>query len=205
MPKREGSVETVREICIDPQPSGLRAVYLVETRSEEESREIDKLFLELESQIQVRQLCRGKLVSYVVQAHESDASVLDEIEDILKKSYAFVVTQRSFDDLICRIVRELCEDTGSKLSAIPKCNICGKVEPFPNTVVNLSDDDGSVLISRNYCSSCTAEASAPSNKEFIKSLLAADKRDFRKIESAELVRHPSRKQSIRFRVKDFTS
>ena len=204
MPKREGSVETVREICIDPQPSGLRAVYLVETRSDEEAREIGKLFSELESELQMRQLSKGKLVSYVVQAHESDASVLDDIEDILKKNYAFVVTQRSFDELICRIVRELSEDTASKLFPIPKCNICGKVEPFPNIVVNLSGEDGSLLISRSYCASCTAEASAPSNKEFIKSLLAADKRDFRQIERAELVRHPSRKQPICFRIKDFS-
>lgn len=201
MPRPGKSVETVSEIRIDPQPSGLRAVYLVEIRSPEEAREVGTLFSELESRVQVRQLCRGKLVSFAVQAHESDAQLLDEIEDVLKTNYGFVVTQRSFDEVIYRIVSELCLDTGSKLLPMPSCNICGKVDPFPSTVISLSDEDGSVLASRSYCARCTAEASAPNNKDFVLSLLAADKRDFSKIEQAELVRHPSRKQPIRFRIK----
>ncbi|MEN6355458.1 MAG: hypothetical protein ABFD83_00075 [Armatimonadota bacterium] len=204
MPGKVGAVETVREICVDPKPNGMRAVYLVETRSNNEEREIDRLFSELEPELMIRQLSKGRLASYVVQAHECNESMLDEIEDILKENYAFVVTQRSFDELSCRIIKELAEHTGSKLLAVPKCNICGKVEPFPTIVVNFSDDDGSVLLSRSYCASCTAEASATgnkaSNKEFIKSLLSADKRDFRMIEHAQLVRRPSRKQPIRYRV-----
>lgn len=201
MPRQQELIDSVSEILVDPQPKGLRAVYLVETRTASESAEVERLFRELESRLQVRQLCRGKLVSYAVQADESDALVLDEIEEILKQNYAFVVMQRSFDELICRIVKELCKDTGSKLIAIPKCNICGKQEPFPGLVVNLADEDGSVISSRNYCSTCAAGTSASSNKEFVRSLLAADERDFGGLERAELVRHPSRKQPIRFMIK----
>lgn len=200
MPIQKKNIQNVSEIRIDPQPIGLRAVYLVETRSKEESEEINKLFCELESQIQVRMLCDGKLVSYAIQALESDSSLLDELEDVLRENYGFVVSHRSFDDVIYRIVNELSRDTGSKLLPIPTCNICGKTDPFPNTVVSLSDEDGSVLISRCYCGSCTAGANATSNKEFIRSLLMADERDFSKLEQAELVRHPSRKQPIRFKV-----
>ncbi|MCL5104172.1 MAG: hypothetical protein M1133_08665 [Armatimonadetes bacterium] len=195
-------MDIVSEICVDQQPSGLSAVYLVETRSPEEAAEIGKLFADLQSHIQVRQLCKGKLVSYAVQADDSHSGVLDEIEDILKRNYAFVVTQRSFDDLICRIVEELSRDTGSRLLSIPHCNICGKREPFPNMVVKLTDEEGSVLISRSYCARCTAEAAAPNNKEFVRSLLAADERDFGRLAHAELVRRPSRKQPIRFKIKD---
>lgn len=201
MPRRGEAVETVKEICVDPQPGGLSAVYLVETRSPDEAAEIGKLFAEMQSHIQVRQLCKGKLVSYAVQADESHANVLDEIEEILKQSYAFVVTQRSFDDLICRIVEELSKDTGSKLVPIPHCNICGKREPFPSMVVSLTDEDGALLTSRSYCGRCTAEAAAPNNKEFVRSLLAADERDFGKLARAELVRRPSRKQPIVFQIK----
>lgn len=200
MPAKVGIDNTIREICVDPQPNGLRAVYLVETRSSEEEQEVENIFSALESQLEVRQLTKGKLVSFVVQAHESDAEIIDEIEDVLKKSYVFVVTQRSFDELICRIINELSRQTDSKVLPIPKCNICGKVEPFPSTVVNLSGEDGSVLVSRNYCACCTAEACAPNNKDFIKSLLAADKRNFGKIERAQLVRHRSRKQPLRYLV-----
>lgn len=201
MPKQQTTTGTVSEIRIDPQPSGLRAVFMVETRNLQEAREIHSMFDELSSRIQVKQLCKGTLVSYAVQAHESDADILDEIETVLKSSYGFVVTQRSFDDLIYRIVTELCKDTGSKLLSISRCNICGQIEPFPNTVVSLTGADGSVLMSRAYCSRCTAQSVAPSNKEFVRSLLSADKRDFSKLAQAELVRHPSRKQPVRFRIK----
>lgn len=204
MPDKMGAVETVREICVDPKPNGMRAVYLVETRSDKEEQDIARLFAELEPELMIRQLSKGRLVSYVVQADKSNANLLDEIEDILKTNYAFVVTQRSFDELSCRIIKELVAHTASRLLAVPKCNICGKVEPFPTTVVNFSDEEGSVVLSRNYCASCTTEASATSNKanniEFIRSLLAADKRDFRMIEHAQLVRKPSRKQPIRYRI-----
>ena len=200
MARLQRHVATVREICVDPRPSGLRAVYLVETRSAEEAREIAKLFSELETHIQVRQLCKGRLVSYVVQAHQCDSSLLDDVENILKSSHAFVVSQGSFDEVIYRIVRELAQDTGSSLLPMSHCHICGKTEPFPNTVVNLSDEDGYVVMSRHYCGSCTAEAAAPTNKQFVRSLLAADRRDFGGLVQAELVRHRSR-QNVRFKIK----
>lgn len=189
------------EVSVDPRPAGLRAVYLVETRSTDEAGEVAKLFVDLETRIQVRQLCTGKLVSYAVQMHDSDSSVLDEIESMLKGHYDFVVMQRSFDETIYRIVRELCSDTGSKLLASPQCNICGRTEPFPSVVVNLSDDEGRVCASRNYCATCAAAATATSNKEFVRSLLTSDKKSFRGIERAELVRRPSRKQPMRFKIK----
>lgn len=191
---------TFSEVRVDPQPAGLRAVYLVETSVPDEVRTVVKLFADLGTRIQVRQLCTGKLVSYAVQMHDSDSSVLDHIEATLKGNYGFVVTQRSFDEIIYRIVKELCSDTGSKLLPVSRCNICGGTEPFPNVVVSLSDDQGR-LVSRNYCASCVAAATATSNKEFVRSLLASDKRDFRGIERAELVRRPSRKQPIRYRIK----
>lgn len=201
MPKQRLSEEAVSEISVNPQPGGLRAVYLVETRSHDETREIGKIFDGLRLRMRVEQLSKGKLVSFVVQADQADEPLLDELEGVLKASYGFVVTHRSFDDLIYRIVKELCEDTGSKLLPIPHCNICGKTEPFPNTVVSLSDQGGDVLLSRSYCGSCTAAAVAPSNKEFVRSLLAADKRDFGHLEQAEFVRRPSRKQPMRFKIK----
>lgn len=189
------------EICVDPQPAGVRAVYLVETLDAQEARGIAELFSDLESRIQVRRLCTGKLVSYAVQMHESDSSLLDEIEAMLKGHYTFVVTQRSFDEVIYRIVSELCADTGSKLLPVPHCNICGRTEPFPSVLISLSDEQGRVRTCRNYCASCSAGATATSNKEFVRSLLASDKRKFREIERAELVRRPSRKQPIKFRIR----
>ena len=113
MPRQHTSAQSISEIRVDPKPSGLTAVFMVETRSTEEAREIMDLFGDLESQMQVRQLSKGKLVSYVVQADETDCDMLDEVENVLKENYGFVVTQRSFDEIIYRIVKDLCQDTGS--------------------------------------------------------------------------------------------
>lgn len=189
------------EVSVDPRPAGVKAVYLVETRTSEEAEGVAWLFADLQARVQVRRLSAGKLVSYAVQMHDSDSSVLDEVEAVLKGNYGFVVTQRSFDEVIYRILKELCVDTGSKLLPVSICNICGRTEPFPSVVVNLSDEQGRVRVCRNYCASCAAAATATSNKEFVRSLLASDKRNFRAIERAELVRRPSRKQPIRFRIK----
>lgn len=196
-----GGKASFSEICVDPQPAGLRAVYLVETLDAKEAKDVAELFGDLESRVQIKQLCTGRLVGYAVQMHESDSSLLDEIEAMLKGHYSFVVTQRSFDEVIYRIVTELCADTGSKLLPVPHCNICGRTDPFPSIMVSLSDEQGNTRICRNYCASCTAGATATSNKEFVRSLLASDKRKFSEIERAELVRRPSRKQPIRFQIK----
>jgi len=188
------------EVSVDQQPEGLRAVYLVETRDSEEARQIAKLFGDLQNRVQVLQLSMGKLVSYVVQMCDADSSLLDEIALMLKGHYSFVVTQRSFDEIIYRIVTELCADTSSKLLPVPQCSICGRTEPFPSVVVNLFDEDGQVRLSRSYCASCAASATATSNKEFVRTLLASDKKRIRGIERAQLTRQRSCKQPIRFKI-----
>ena len=195
------SLHHISEICMDPQPTCLKAVFLIETREQTEAREVSKLFSELESQVQVRQLSAGRLVSYCVHALQSDWELLDELEAVLKETYSFVLAQRSFDEVIYRVILDLCRDTNSTILPLSECNICGKTEPFPTIVIGLTQDDGSILASRSYCRRCTAEAGSTNHKEFVRSLLAADEDDFGKLARAELVRHPSRKQPVRFKVK----
>ena len=149
----------------------------------------------------MRRLCDGRLVSYAVQARCSDPTLLDAVDDILRARYAFVVTQRSFDEVIYRIVQDLARDTKSTLLEMPACNICGEPEPFPTTIVSLSDEGGSVRVSRSYCSTCSAGAARTSSKDFIRGLLDADEVDFGRIRQAELVRNPSRSKPVRFKVR----
>lgn len=188
------------EVSVDPQPAGVRAVYLVETRGAEETRAVAGLFRNLESHAEVRQLCSGKLVAFAVQLHQPDVTVLEEIEGALKDHYSFVLTQRSFDELIYRIIKELCADTDSRLLPVSRCNICGCAIPFPSVIVSLFDSQGRAKTCRSYCASCTAGATATSHKEFVRSLLASDKRRFRSIERARLVRRSSRKRPVRFKI-----
>jgi hypothetical protein len=191
----------VKQISADPKPAGMEAVYLVETQTERQARDVHKVFQEFEPHIEVRQLSRGQLVSYAVQLRSDDQSVLDEIDHVLKANFGFVVMQRSFDDLIYRVVTELCNDTGSKLLPIPECHICGRLDPFPDMIVNLASEEGQLMLSRTYCGTCTAGSMARSNKQFVLSLLSADKKDFGELSEAQLVRQRTGKQSIRFKIK----
>lgn len=189
----------VSQISLESGNSGTVAVYLVETTCDEETRSLGNLLDELKPYIDVAQLSRGRLVSYAVQT--KDPSILDELEKALKNNYEFVLIQRSFDPVIYRVVKELCEDTGSRLLTIPRCNICGIPDPFPDTVVTLADDDGDQITSRCYCSTCTASLVARTNKDFVLSLLSADRRDFGRIERSELVRSRARNKYLRYKVK----
>ena len=197
-----GSEESrlVSQIAVDPQPEGTVAVYLVETTSDEEIRSLRKLFEELQPHINVAQLSRGRLITYAVRSSSADSSVLDELETTLKNTYPFVVMQRSFDPVIYSVIKELCKDTGSKLLPISRCNICGKVEPFPDTVITLADENGEALTSRTYCGTCTANLAARTNKDFVLSLLSADRRDFGQVEPSALVRSRGRKHYLRYKL-----
>jgi len=174
MTSRKPSVAAIGGELIEPVPIGARAVYLVETRSQDEAREVERLFDELESRARVCKLCEGKLLSYVVQTSRSDSALLDEIEDVLKATCGFVVTQGSFDEVIYRIVRELCEDTGSTLLPARECDVCGRPEPFPSTVAT-RNGKGLMASSRQCCGGCAAKA----------------------MERAELARRPLRNRQVR--------
>jgi len=191
---------TVSQISVDPGSRGTVAVYLVEAANDEEGRALRSLFEELKPHINVTQLSHGQLVSYAVQTR--DPCVLDELENVLKSTYAFVVMQRSFDSVIYRVVKELCADTGSKLLAIPHCNICGRPDPFPDTVITLADEAGEIVTSRSYCATCTASLAARTNKDFVLSLLAADRRDFGRLEHSKLVRSRARSHYLRYKVRN---
>jgi hypothetical protein len=202
--RRRMPIKAVSQIWLAPQPQGSRAVYLVEARNDDEAQEVSDLFVELEPDLQVRQLSGGKLVSYAVKARQDQQQALTELEHALKSSYGFVILHRSFDEIIYRIVSELCEDTKSQLIPVPRCDICGRIEPFPDTVVNLADQGGTTVVSGSYCGTCTAAFAAQSNKEFLLSLLQADTRDFSALQGMQFVRSRSRNQPIGFRIQSRT-
>jgi hypothetical protein len=191
----------ISQICVEPQPTGLRAVYLVETQSEQQAKELSRHFGDFASALKSYQLSKGKLVSYAVQLRGQDSSILDEIESFLKQNFEFVILHRAFDALIYDIVRELCKDSGSTLAPVPKCDICGKPEPFPETTIRFLDKENVSLDTRLYCATCTAESARRSNKEFLRALLQADRSDFRTLQGADLVRYRTSKKHIAFRIK----
>ena len=199
--RRRMPIKVGGQISLDPQPHGTRAVYMVEGRTNEEAEEVCGLFAELEPLLEIRQLSKGKLVSYAVKTVRDHQQALAELEQALKQNYGFVILHRSFDEVIYKIVSELCGDTGSELIPVPRCNICGRSEPFPDTVINVADQGGNTVASGAYCQTCTAASSGRNNKDFLLSLLHADSRDFSDLENIQLVRAGSRQQSIRYRIR----
>lgn len=200
MPRNRFPIGSVSQICVESQPRGLRAVYLVETQSAQEAADLARFFDDFSCALDSVKLSSGKLVSYAVQLRSQDQSLLEEIERFLKKNFGFVILHRSFDDLIYDIVRELCKDSGSNLLPIHKCDICGKPEPFPETVISILDKSNVNLATRMYCATCTAESAGRSNKEFIMTLLEADRTELSRLSHMDMVRSRSKKH-LAFRIK----
>lgn len=194
-------VGLVSEIYVETQPKGVCAVYLVETRSESETSDLANLFNDFAPNLESLQLSSGKLVSYAVQLRNHDQGLLDQVGDFLKKNFGFVILHRSFDPMIYEIVRELCKDSGSELLHVPKCDICGKTDPFPETLIRLLGPQGTNLATRNYCGTCTAGSAGRSNKEFVMALLEADRGGFGMFRNMNLVRSRSSKKRVAFRIK----
>ena len=201
MPRSRVPVRLVSQICVEPQPKGLRAVYLVKTKNEGEAEELSKLFSDFASVLQALQLSRGKLVSYAVQLEGDDQSLFEEIEAFLRKNFDLVVLHRSFDPLIYDIVRKLCKDSDSDLLSMPKCDICGKSDPFPGTLVSFLDKENVKISTRIYCTTCTTESAGRSSKDFILSLLEADRGKFGILRHSEIVRSRSSKKQLAFRIR----
>ena len=194
-------VGLVTEIYVETQPKGVCAVYLVETQNESETEVLTNVFADFAPNLESLQLSSGKLVSYAVQLRNDDQGLLDQIGDFLKKSFGFVILHRSFDPMIYEIVRELCKDSGSQLLHMPKCDICGKADPFPETVVRLLGPQGISVATRTYCGTCTAESAGRSNKEFVMALLEADRDELGVFRQMNLVRSRSSKRKVAFRIK----
>lgn len=190
----------VNEVAVEYRPAGARVVFLVETTSTEDTVQVDKLFSELAGQYDVTSLCRGKLIGYCIQLSEPADEMLKELEESLRANHPVVVLQNSFDEVAWNLVIGLSKDTGSTVSEVPVCDICGKVEPFPTVTATLLDEVGESIVSRHYCESCSAGNAVTSNKEFLRSLLKSDTMQLTGLENWELTRQSSQKKPMRFRV-----
>jgi len=199
MPHQMTSNKFVSQISVESQPRGLKGVYLVEADSDKEARELTRLFDQFQPMLDSVQLCSGKLVAYAVKLYGEDQSILDELEQMLRANFGFVILHRSFDQLIYDIVRQLCKDSGSKLIPVQRCDICRRAEPFPDVTVNFTGHYGERIDERGYCATCTAESGGRNNKEFVISLLEADRGKFDEVRNVTLVRNRSKKQ-LAFRI-----
>ncbi|MFQ3549907.1 MAG: hypothetical protein SNJ70_09175 [Armatimonadota bacterium] len=167
---------------------GMSAVFLVDTKSIKESREIKNIFKDLAGVLRVRQVCSGKLLGYAVMADKNDSAIIDDIEDILRNSFNLILAQRSLDNITFHIVKELCAGIKGKLMTLPHCNLCGKTIPFPAAELNIKDKSGSVLVTRNYCTGCIGKFYNGSQNCLIDTLAKADHKGLALLTRTNLVR-----------------
>jgi hypothetical protein len=189
---RRGEVSSIVLRTTEP---GCRAVFLVEAHGAGEQRKVQELFDALAELAEVAQLCEGTIMAYALQLHPErcgcpPSALFSKIESALKEEFTFSLVERSFNDVIFHLVQSLCEDSGGLMQPVPRCGICNEPEPFP-TRVTMRDANGRGLIEACYCVRCTSQQADPSDREFLVSLLSADRRGFHGIREADLVEWPA--------------
>lgn len=183
----------VAGLMLQPQVTGVRAVYIVEARNRQERKEIRELFDNIAEVYPVLPLSEGVIMSYVIQV-DGDTSAISEVEQILKTNYAFCVLERSFNDTIYQVIQDLCMETNSRLCRIPHCGICGRLEPFP-TKVSMLDENNLPVMEVHYCSRCVATQANRNEKQALVDLLSHDRRNFSAIREAKLVKRSNRRKT----------
>jgi hypothetical protein len=177
--------KAVSKILLRPTIPGHRAVFLVETQAPGDRQKVRELFQAIGEIADVLQLSDGEIMAYAVQVRD-EATLFAKIETVLKEEFAFSIVERSFTEITYHLVQSLCRESESRLRPVPRCGICGEVDPFPTRVQMLDDQDRGV-IETHYCARCAAQQADPSDQKFLTELLAADRRDFRAIRTARLV------------------
>lgn len=179
-----------KEIMFRPQPVGIQAIYIVEAETPAHAKQADELFKDLESVLQVRRLSRGKLQSYAVQVAPVMSNLLEEVADVLKSVCPQTIYLHPVDSVALELLFELCRITGSKMATVPRCGVCGGWELFPTVTVAIYGQ-GSKPVVRHYCHHCSVATYKPKTSDFVRSLLAADRRGLRKLSRAKLMRRKS--------------
>jgi hypothetical protein len=177
--------KAVSKILLKPTTPGDRAVFIVEARDPADRRKVRELFETVAELAEVAPVSDGEITAYAVQVR-GDTSLFAKIEAVLKEEFFFSIVERSFTDVTYHLIQSLCEESESRLCAVPQCDICAQADPFP-TRVTLRDEKDRDVIEAHYCARCAAEQDHPSREQFLVDLLAADRRDFRGIRDARLV------------------
>lgn len=187
--------ERVNSVELRPATPGSRAVFLVEARGRGERQKVRELFEALAELAEVAPLCQGDMMAYALQLRAGvdggpPGNLFSKIEAVLKEEFAFSLVERSFNEVIYHLVVSLCEDSEGEMLHVPRCGICNEPEPFP-TRVTLRDNSGEGVIEACYCARCSAQQADPSDRQFLRSLLAADRRGFQEMQILDQVDLPA--------------
>lgn len=151
-------------------------MFLVETCSRKEVRQVRELFDLVGRLAQVVPISHGAIMSFAVQAH-SDVSLFGKIECLLKTQFTFSIVERSFSEVTFRLVQSLCADSQTQMVELPECGICAAVDPFPARAT-LELAAGGEPLHAAYCARCAAHLAEEDADRFVLGLVKRDRRRF---------------------------
>jgi len=140
------------------------ALFFAETRNRAEIDELAHLAMDLAQHGEIRRISEGVITAYAVRLPASGAPLLAGLENTLKRDFLFGHVELPFQEIINRVVEDLAVDTGSRLSPVDTCEICGCPEPFPADVQVRGEDGRMRQTSAVYCEVCAAEMAAGNPK-----------------------------------------
>jgi hypothetical protein len=178
-------------VVLEPRPAGSRATYIIKTNTPQELDGVRQFFMGLSELMTVRPLADGPASAYAVEHFQPHPSAYSEIEGLLRRYFEQVVCEHSVDGAVLDLVHTLCSDTGSRELEIERCGICGSPQPFPTTVVTITNSDGGWTRRRVYCTPCIANVSAVRNCDLVRALLISDSEHPEWARRAELIEEES--------------
>jgi hypothetical protein len=171
---RQSELTDIR--CYPAHP-GSRAVFLVETCTKKEIRQVKELFDTVGQLAEVVPISHGDVMSYAVQT-PGDPSLFGKIEWLLKTQFTFSIVERSFSDVTLRLVNGFCEVSETEMEELPACGVCCSADPFPTrATVELSSDEEPLHLS--FCARCASEHAGETAEATIRNLARADRRRLR--------------------------
>jgi hypothetical protein len=174
-------------VVIEPRPAGSRATYIVKTNTPQELEAARQLFMGLSEIMEVRPLADGRVCAYALQHLDGCPSAFADIEALLRRHFEYVTCEHSVGGTMLDLVHTLCRETQSRLIEIERCGICGAPQPFPTTVVTISQKESAWERRRVYCTLCIANASGAGNLDLILELLSSDSEGFAWARRVEVV------------------
>jgi hypothetical protein len=178
----------IEQIHYYPAHPGSRAVFMVEARNRKEIRQIRELFDMVGQLAEVVSISHGTVMSYAVEV-DGDTSLFGKIEWLLKTQFTFSIVERNFSDVTFRLIRSLCEESGTPIEELPECGVCGSADPFPfRATVRLKGDEEPQHLA--YCVRCSRRYAEEDEQELIRGLIRKDRRNLRVTSDAPVVVMP---------------
>ena len=169
-----------------PHPQGHRAVFIVECRSPKDDRQLVDIVDMISTMATVVTISQGPITSFAVLT-ENDPSLFGKVEWLLKTHFRFSLVDRNLSDSVMRLVRDLCEQSGARMSELPECGVCGCVDPFPMRAI-LADEQRPQSPLLTYCSRCASPIAGEDPRPAVRALLRKDRRSFKIAADATVTR-----------------